>query len=774
MANIITIQVDALTEQANAQLQKFFSNLNDKINAGTAANKAHAAAATENAEALQRLRESSLLARESFHGLEQVILLTGGERMEGLARGLFAGRAAMGSIRTAAKLFGLSLAEILPPIAIAGAAIGGAALLWSRYSGEQKKAAESAKQMEEALKNLPDLITRVFSAQKSGLIGPGTGAEILAYLHGGKKLYKRSGKVGGTGEDALQLTEQPSEVRDVPGHLEFAEQASHFVPADTVTTQLKEASFPEVMEFIQKQLLPEQEKADTLEKLQKQEQSAAEKNLTGIAKEQAAIHERYQAEREEMEKTAAYARSIHTLTPRGEKDVAHAEAQLDTAEQAEKDASAAKAHQEDLTKAIQATNKVREFEAQEVADQNKRLEAELTADALAKGLQREQNYQHEFDARTRLLGDQLLAGLIDEKEYTEGVESERNKRLEGARKEAAEMLRLHQEIVQASVQKALDAGQAAENDPYLTDAKKVDALRAQLPALMEGRADLLRLSLQDNLTAERGIDLARQRETLDKSITGYEQRLKQLEDSRSGIAQMRLGLVQLSNAWSNLGANVAHTALSGIQDAVHGVSTAIMGAITHTASWGKVFSQVGDQIIASLIEVVVEWIAQMTIIAALQELFGTQSAATTNTMASAATKAWTPAAIAASTATHGEAAGFGLAAFLASIMVGQGVAQGLAGFGGARAGGGPVYPGLGYLVGEIGPELFMPRTSGTIIPHSAISGQGGGKGGGNVNLLFYDERPHPADYLATPPGEMQIVNIARKHRMKIGIKTGSS
>ncbi len=40
-------------------------------------------------------------------------------------------------------------------------------------------------------------------------------------------------------------------------------------------------------------------------------------------------------------------------------------------------------------------------------------------------------------------------------------------------------------------------------------------------------------------------------------------------------------------------------------------------------------------------------------------------------------------------------------------------------FAGARAGGGPVSAGKGYLVGERGPEFFMPGRSGTIIPNGA-------------------------------------------------------
>jgi hypothetical protein len=48
--------------------------------------------------------------------------------------------------------------------------------------------------------------------------------------------------------------------------------------------------------------------------------------------------------------------------------------------------------------------------------------------------------------------------------------------------------------------------------------------------------------------------------------------------------------------------------------------------------------------------------------------------------------------------------------------------------GGARASGGPVAAGTSYLVGEQGPEIFTPDTSGTIIPNGA--------GGATVNNYF--------------------------------------
>jgi hypothetical protein len=93
-----------------------------------------------------------------------------------------------------------------------------------------------------------------------------------------------------------------------------------------------------------------------------------------------------------------------------------------------------------------------------------------------------------------------------------------------------------------------------------------------------------------------------------------------------------------------------------------------------------------------------------------------------------------------------------LAAALSLIPGGVGGVKGfgaifssLLGFGGARAGGGPVSFGKSYLVGENGPELFVPANSGRIMNGNqvaAMSYSGGGSSGGGrqiseVRISFY-------------------------------------
>jgi hypothetical protein len=66
---------------------------------------------------------------------------------------------------------------------------------------------------------------------------------------------------------------------------------------------------------------------------------------------------------------------------------------------------------------------------------------------------------------------------------------------------------------------------------------------------------------------------------------------------------------------------------------------------------------------------------------------------------------------------------------VASVASGIGGAIGSAlGFGGGRATGGPVSSGMAYVVGERGPELFVPGQSGAIVPN------GGGRGGNTINI----------------------------------------
>lgn|SRR5574343_148909 len=82
----------------------------------------------------------------------------------------------------------------------------------------------------------------------------------------------------------------------------------------------------------------------------------------------------------------------------------------------------------------------------------------------------------------------------------------------------------------------------------------------------------------------------------------------------------------------------------------------------------------------------------------------------------------------------------GLTQDLLRLIFRQQITQPLAGaignfFAGFRAEGGPVGAGNSYVVGENGPELFVPHSSGSIVPNGAVGG-GGAKAASAVNVTY--------------------------------------
>jgi len=86
-------------------------------------------------------------------------------------------------------------------------------------------------------------------------------------------------------------------------------------------------------------------------------------------------------------------------------------------------------------------------------------------------------------------------------------------------------------------------------------------------------------------------------------------------------------------------------------------------------------------------------------------------------------------------------------------------------FGGARAAGGPVGGGKAYLVGERGPELFVPGGSGQIIPNGA----GGGGQPIQVNMTITSVDPQTAAQTIAAQ-ERLITGMVRRSMQRAGVR----
>lgn len=102
-------------------------------------------------------------------------------------------------------------------------------------------------------------------------------------------------------------------------------------------------------------------------------------------------------------------------------------------------------------------------------------------------------------------------------------------------------------------------------------------------------------------------------------------------------------------------------------------------------------------------------------------------------------------------------------------------------FGGTRQGGGPVTSGRGYVVGEHGTELFVPNSSGMIVPHLQSAAQSGGGYKVTVNNYTSGQTETTTQQRSGPDGEELIIGIVKRtiasggaddaNRSRFGLRT---
>jgi uncharacterized membrane protein len=84
-------------------------------------------------------------------------------------------------------------------------------------------------------------------------------------------------------------------------------------------------------------------------------------------------------------------------------------------------------------------------------------------------------------------------------------------------------------------------------------------------------------------------------------------------------------------------------------------------------------------------------------------------------------------------------------------------------FGGGRAGGGPVLPGMTYMVGERGPEpLIMGRSGGFILPNSGGARAVGGAGGAPVVNIHNYGQPMEQQQTSHFDGQQYVIDVVVK------------
>ena len=100
-----------------------------------------------------------------------------------------------------------------------------------------------------------------------------------------------------------------------------------------------------------------------------------------------------------------------------------------------------------------------------------------------------------------------------------------------------------------------------------------------------------------------------------------------------------------------------------------------------------------------------------------------------------------------------------------------GLLQGALGiFGGFLADGGILSPsnlGQAFITGERGPELFVPRQTGAVVPSDVLAGMGGAAPNVNVQVTNVDDAKAVPEAMSTREGEQVILNTIQRNRGRL-------
>ena len=315
--------------------------------------------------------------------------------------------------------------------------------------------------------------------------------------------------------------------------------------------------------------------------------------------------------------------------------------------------------------------------------------AVAAADNYQEGLTRQQQMLVQFNQQTQAIKEEAEARRLSNRLRMEGFSEEaiqnelRKLKLDQEFKKEAELLDTQYQLLQNSLaQYNLEQSKGT----VLTGAAKqaYDDLIKKLKELQAKRAELEGKKVEAKTDGDAATKAAEQtpKEKVQSRVGDLKKELKELT-SLSTLVTM--GAESIGTAFA--------TSFKGIAD----------GTMTVGQALGKMFQSIADDFMNMAVKIIAKWIEMMILNAALS-LFG-----------------------------GGGGGGGFFGAGAPEAVAGGGLFTGKGPYQ-FRASGGPVYAGSPYIVGEKGPELFMPTTSGSIVPNNQLGGPSSGVTNVTVNV----------------------------------------
>ncbi|MGH7979844.1 MAG: hypothetical protein ACREE6_10750, partial [Limisphaerales bacterium] len=465
---------------------------------------------------------------------------------------------------------GMAIGTLVPIIGGAVAAVVAGAVAWHEWNEGEEEAAKNAKDLADAWKALPGLLTQINEMQEAGLLTAKQSAHYADIAAGREKMYwdqdhqataspTRTDRIGGgyvVGPDGIPIL-QPAETNIA--------QNTPMTRAEQGQYAMQQASGGGT---ITKEFL------DAVKQARQEIQKSNEEALSGLAKQKAEIHDKYQTERDEM------AQNLKILTAN------MSEAQLGSSKIVS-----------DLNQAI----------AQQYVAEQKDI-ATLEQGAAQKQAQKQEETL-----------DKLRKARTEELRQ---LDQQAQKQAEADKQHEAELQRqaqLTRDIQRSALENQI---QSVKANALMTDSEKlaiVSALQIKQQQINNSEISQLQAlksqvkSVSDQLELEKKIaDLKSQNQKISESNTPAQQ-------SSFGFQFTKM-LAAQSDKWTGW----AQESAASFASAWGGATNSVSGGLTHLfeygAQRGQWFQQMWNGVIGSMISSVtklaVQWVTQHVVMTA--------------------------------------------------------------------------------------------------------------------------------------------------------------
>lgn len=205
----------------------------------------------------------------------------------------------------------------------------------------------------------------------------------------------------------------------------------------------------------------------------------------------------------------------------------------------------------------------------------------------------------------------------------------------------------------------------------LEDVQKVSAVLQAYIALHQGDTDPAEVAKLEELKLK----------LHEAAIAVEELRFK--IDTSTPTGEFQASMVAWVNSFGTAAQQAAGVITSTLNVAISQTAKLLTDAIFRTGDWKAALIAVGEAGVQAIIKMVLQWVISRTVMSILNAVFGKADATAAQKQAGAAAKAWSAAAVSASIATEGVAAGTGTIAYIAGLASGVAAAGAVAGGGAA-------------------------------------------------------------------------------------------